>query len=94
MGKSKIHCKDFCKCHSVSLYYYNMLIHFKNLNIKRIHNEDRCEYKHIHTYINVHMELQEIKHTRLGMVVHVYNPSNYQGRDWEDCSLRPAQAKK
>jgi hypothetical protein len=29
----------------------------------------------------------------LAMVAHVCNPSDLEGRDWEDYGLRPAQAK-
>jgi hypothetical protein len=33
------------------------------------------------------------KHTGLGTVAHIYNPSYLGGRDQEDCGLKPTEAK-
>jgi hypothetical protein len=33
------------------------------------------------------------KETELGVVAHIYNPIYLGGKDWEDCSLRPAWVK-
>jgi hypothetical protein len=33
------------------------------------------------------------KQSELGVVAHACNPSYLEGRDWEDCVLRPAEVK-
>jgi hypothetical protein len=43
--------------------------------------------------LNARYQENGVKNKRLGLMIHVYNPSYLGSRDRKDCGLRPAWAK-